>query len=688
MDKKKVIFFTLSFFLFLAWGVYTTGWYETTHLKVNGVAEGGEADLAFLWDSGEGLNNYEDREVLVNVLRKVGEDKQHIRIKALQEKHPHSTGTNVSVIRIIIDGKEFDLRSVKPRSIFNDILAIHLTPEDPVYEFYAEVQQHIQIVFAKSGYFGKVAVEIDGTSSTHDLYASSGRYDKKPYDYFLLQPDRSFQIDLELPRYRIKSLLLRNKEPENPVSFSEVLLCHENDCNVLSFDPNSSVSELLFHEPNQSLKRFFDPARFCFRVIFALGNVWLLSLLAAVIRREGAFPLFFHRDRRFFWSCALIFGTVNFMILVPFWPGIMSQDSLAIWRASGLPGVYINSHPILNQLFYFYLRGIWNNPAIVPLTQIIATSLLVAYTFEKIRKEGVSLRFLVPLFLVLLCSLPVHLYNVALWKDIPFALLVVTWGLFFVLGEQKVSRLHRSVSFWGLLLLSYIGIGFFRHNGLVYLLIIPLFWVLTSRFDWKKGAMYSLMAIVLATSLLWSMKNLKAIGGLDFLSDALVRHTMFLKNSDIPREMLRVGKGYFQVFDMEKEGTVSDKWHYYLNDRYSWDYLRVSGLSDYYGYVDRKPYFPKLRKKILKIYQASYEKPWKYLIWNPLHMLILVPLVFLGLRLFPSAAIYSGFLLCGVIPILAIDIFNWRYYYFFYFGLYFILPLMLLDLQKRKRRNY
>jgi hypothetical protein len=688
INKYLCIFF--GFLLFLAWGVFSTGWYESARLQVKGTAERGKAGLALRWDSGAGLNEYESRTVLVNIPRLDGAAQQHIRIRALQEKHPDSASVNVSIIRIIIDGKDFDLKNVRARSIFHDRLALHLTPDQPVFEFDAPVKDHVRIVFANSSYFGKVVVEVNGISSTHDLYRASGRYDEKSYDYYLLQPDGTFQFAVELPRYRIKRLYLLNADPGYPVSFSAVSLCREDTCTLLPPDASSTTDTWFFRQPNRSLKHYFEPVRLSFRVLFALVNVWVLWQVVTLIRRDkGVIPFFLARDRRPFWGFALLFAVVNGAVFAPFWPGIMSPDSLAIWRASGLPDVYLNTHPILNQIFYMYLRGLWNHPAVVPVAQILASSLLVAAVFARILKSGVSLWLLVPLFLLLLLSIPIHLYNLALWKDIPFALLVTGWGCFFAFASRwrQDGGYYFSASQWVGLLLAYLLLGFFRHNALVYMVVVPFFWMLLSPVAWKKTLAVSLSALVLTGGLLWSMSQIRAFGGLEFLSTSLTAHTMFLKQTSWSQEVVRAGKGYLQVFDMNKEKTVSDKWHAYLDDRYAWNFLKETELADYYPYVDRQSSFPQLQKTVLAIYQASYESPWKYVIWNPWPMLLLVPCVLLGFRWFPSAAIFSGFLLCGVVPLLAINIFNWRYYYFFYFGLYFILPLMLLDRRQKRRRE-
>ena len=135
-------------------------------------------------------------------------------------------------------------------------------------------------------------------------------------------------------------------------------------------------------------------------------------------------------------------GVVSYSIwLAAFWPGVMSIDSLKIWRAAAIPGVFINDHPVLNVVFYRYLMQIWNDTAMVPITQILLLSLLVAYIFFFLFRQGVSLLLLTPCYLLVLCSVPVGLYTTVLWKDIPFALVLVFWAVTLV-RLRKIGRAH------------------------------------------------------------------------------------------------------------------------------------------------------------------------------------------------------------------------------------------------------
>jgi len=79
-----------------------------------------------------------------------------------------------------------------------------------------------------------------------------------------------------------------------------------------------------------------------------------------------------------FWLGAIITFS---LWLAAFWPGVMSIDSLKIWRAAKLPEIYLNDHPFLNVIFYMYLIQFWDNIAVVPVAHILFISLLTAAVF-------------------------------------------------------------------------------------------------------------------------------------------------------------------------------------------------------------------------------------------------------------------------------------------------------------------
>lgn len=689
MKIPKLIVIFLIFLVFLFWSVFSTSWYEGSNLVVKGYAETGQADLEISWDSGAGFNTYESRRLHINAPRVDKTNEQSVRVWALDDKNPGSKSTTVAIAAILIDGVPFDLTTVKPRSLFWDRLNLHLHPDEAPFTFAADIKQHLRIVFATSFYYGKVAVEINGVRITYDLYRDNGRYDERPYDFYLLQPDRSFEGHIPLTRHKIDTLLVKNLQPMSSVHVGQLQVCDANSCTDLTTTTHPQTGEITTNFPNATYKRYFDPLRFTMRVIFALINTWLIiTIWQAWTAEKNTNKQLFPTEIHLFLCLAGIFTFINGLVLATFWPGVMSIDSLFIWRASELPEIYLNAHPILNQLFYIYLRGFWNHPAVVPLTQILITASLSAYVFTRIWRVGVSLWVLLPLFALLTFSLPILLYNTALWKDIPYALLVTGWGTYFALHSVKDDKKNiLPPRQWLYLLFAYVGIGFFRYNGLVYLAVIPVFFIICGFVNRRKSILAALFAVIFVSGLLWSMSQTKAIDGLTFLTTSLKQHSRFLQNTSISAELTKIGTGFFQVFDMEKENSVSDKWHYYLNDRYSWRYFQDTELADSYYYTERPNPLPKVRKLILMVYEKSFNSPWKYLAWNPMHMLAIILLILVLFPKFPATAKFSGFLLCGTLPLLFLDIHNWRYYYFLYFGLYFIFPLIAYDIRQKNRGN-
>ena len=75
---------------------------------------------------------------------------------------------------------------------------------------------------------------------------------------------------------------------------------------------------------------------------------------------------------------------------------------------------------------------------------------------------------ILPFYFLFITSIPVGVYTITLWKDIPFALLVVFWAFWFVKlrfekkeGVALPKRNGHSVPF-------VMAMGLFRYNGVVY----------------------------------------------------------------------------------------------------------------------------------------------------------------------------------------------------------------------------
>ena len=84
----------------------------------------------------------------------------------------------------------------------------------------------------------------------------------------------------------------------------------------------------------------------------------------------------------------------------------------------------------------------------------------------------------------------------------------------------------------------------------------------------------------------------------------------------------------------------------------------------------------------------STAEPWVYFTWNPFYLLFFFLLSFFY-RIFPLTAAYGYVVLSQVIILLWVlgpYNYNWRYYYFLLLSLYFLIPVIALDVQCRRSR--
>lgn len=672
------------FFLTLFVLVFGNGWYESSRLIIKGIVPEDDAQVVVRFDSGSGFNKYETERFPINTVS--DEDGiQTITVRALGEKHRKSESSAIELSAIYLDGKKFELASVEPRSILRDRLAIHLTKKDQVYQVKAKAAKHIKLEFSRSFYFGKAEIRVNGNSSVYDFFTPKKRLDTVALEYWIKDSDGNFAVSMDLPRYRVRNLEISGNENGRPALIESIVLESGDLIKDLSGSMAPDKKKASCSNVNEDLKRYLHPSHLLLQTIFAALITWMLVSGFLFVRKRGGLKNAILAEKRYvFWLFFIGAAGVYCLWLTAFWPGVMSIDSLKIWRAAGLPGVFINDHPVLNMVFYMFLMHLWNNVAVVPVAQVFLSALLIAYTFFWLYRCGVSLKLIVPCFLLVVFSIPVGLYNTVLWKDIPYALLVVFWGVTLVrfFCEKREGRLSFSRQEIASLFLLYIALGLIRHNGLFYLAVIPLYFMLLVNPPGKRVVIALLVACVVAGGAFFHIMNdpprfIKK----QFLYRISHGYVEKLKKVPLDEKLSRAGVGYCEIFDMEKEGTKSDRFHYYLYDRYAYNFLRLVGFNDFYPYIDPKPRFPLMRKAAMDIYEKTYQKPWKYVVWNPFFMLAIVPLSILGLRWFPNAAIFGSFVFVGAASLIVLDIYNWRYYYFYYFALYFVLPIVFLDLR-------
>jgi hypothetical protein len=690
IQKRAAIAILFLFFFFCF--VFRNGWYSASDLIVTGVAPGLGSGLVIKWDGGEGLNEYEKEEIIFSVGWPDKRPEHSVLIKRTGRKGGGSLDSSVKLYGIKTD-YETDIPSdklISESAVMSESGMINFMFPGAESRFTVTAKHHIRFEFPTNNYSGSVALTINGKTQIHDLYTTNsenrrrGDEHTRKIDYYILSPDGSFKIKMAIPRYAIKAMIIESSDPNFPIELKTVLMESLYGRTEFPIETGQGNRTILFNlEANR--KRFWYPERAIFQILFASITTWLFVSIFRLTQRFAKLKeIFIQEGRYIFWIMMACSLAVFSLWLIAMWPGVMSIDSLKVWRAASLPGVYLNDHPFLNIVLYMYLMHIWNNPAIVPIFQIILTSILGSYIFFSIYRKGVNLPILIFFYLLFILSVPIGLYNLMLWKDIPFALLVTFWGYLIVdmMHQKKRQTLKLTIGNWIAFFLLYISLAFIRHNGILYLLVIPILMMFIGIVTVKQVASGLLIfALVGVSGILFIGSRMNFSESKYFIDTA---KSLAIQTRKIPfMQTIKNGaSNYFSIFDITQKNAKWDLWHTYLNDRYSYEYLKRVGWNDVYPFQNiKRSFMPWLSQRLMLIYEQTYKSPWVYLTWNPLYILWIFLLAILFFWIFPLSAIFSIFIVVQIAALLFISSLNWRYYYFAFFSSYFLIPLMILDLK-------
>ena len=500
---KKITFILLVFLCALCWFVWNGSWYHPVQIRVDGFTPESNTTIVVEWDSGSGFNGYERKKFPLNTTLPAGESQHEIIIRYTGERSPASLSKEIVCSSISIDGKSRNLNDFASEGVRLKKDGLHLASLGTEIRLSTSAEKNIHIELLSDNHSGIAEVSINGTNTRHDLYMANVEAKTIQIDHWISGKDGSFSIWLDIPRYSIEKFVIKNKE-NRKIRFTGVQLAapHEEQ-NILHEE--KVASPLVYFQINKGNEGYFHPVQFALQLAFAALTTWIIMALASLIGKYDSFAdILVGRKRYVFWTFFLVSVCCYTFWLAAFWPGVMSVDSLKVWRAARLPDVFLNDHPLLNVVFYMYLMGLWNNVAVVPIAHILLISLLSASIFFWLYRRGIALLCLLPFFLLLIFSIPVGLYNLMLWKDIPFALLVVFWGYTMVrLFELKKRGGRISFQYSMALVFLWLALALIRHNGVIYLCYIPFLFLVLGFFNLKKVAAVT-GGIIIVCGLLFS----------------------------------------------------------------------------------------------------------------------------------------------------------------------------------------
>ncbi|WP_163339212.1 hypothetical protein [Desulfopila sp. IMCC35008] len=569
---------------------------------------------------------------------------------------------------------------------------LHLQVENSSASFLVTPKHHLQFDFFTYNFAGDSTVDICGDIEDVYLYTSNdinqwSQENRKVLDKWYITEDGTYTIKLDLPRYRIENILVQVPAGFSVSSFD---IINEFD-SVLSFDdPISADIGLVYQlsEMDKKRQRLFHPHRLFWQFLFASLTVFAIHYISGFVRNyDTARSVLTRESRWLFWGMCITGFIVFGFWHIAFWPGIASTDSLKIWRAAQIPGMYLGDHPPLNVIFYMYLSMFWNNMAIVPLFQNISCSVLISSIYFSMYRWGLSKPLVIVFFLLTVLSVPVGTYNAVLWKDVPFAFAVVL--LAFHMARMYFGKRHENRQIqrkdWQLVIILLILIAGMRYNGAVYFLVIPALMIGLGmvHIRWKYVLLIIPVLVLLGISVAMAPKLSSSAS---FVGMQVSRYVTSAFDDISPEFVGEKFDQYMGVFDVNQDDMQWDHLHNCFWWRYNNSFLKRVKWNDVYPYISLKK--EGIQKKIanlaVKIYKISYTTPFVYFSWNPVYMLYLLIIVPFLIRWLPMSAVFSFILLSQVAALVFLGILNWRYYYFAFMGLNFLVPLMITDRVRMK----
>lgn len=659
-------------------------------LEIKGIIEDSlPAQFDVLWDSGSGLNEYEKHAIRFNnLVKEPSSGKYLIRITMI-EHEGRDERENVVCENIYVDGVAYPIHEqLKLQNVDGfGTNGFKLKSHKPTFQLEIAANENISIELKTDNRSGKARVEVGNLTMEKDLYMPNVEAKSKKFDYWLVGSDNRFAVSVDLPRYDIKSLVIRNSDNNKDIILDSI--SQKTDDSVRNL-PNQKekLTKVSYSDISSFQKRYISLERLIQQIIFSCIVTWISWALIRLYQGYGSIRKVFSGQRAVFWFFLTGSLLINLVLLLVYWPGILSVDSLKIWRAAVLPEVYLNDHPILNVFLYSFLHNIWRNVAIVPIVQISITSLLTATIFYQIYKSNLSFKILLPFYLYTVFSVPVNLYNLVLWKDIPFAILIVFWAFVgaWLFDKRRLGALK--ISFEGIFVLSLLllCLGLIRHNGLVYLFVIPVLFICLGiiRFNRKTWFVFCcIVGLCSLTSILLINKLGSDLGYVFIQGKAYFQS--FIGSS--PTAVLnKTWENYWGILDINQTKTQWDLWHYYLYDRYNFEFLKHAKWNDVFPYaVFLGGSLSVLEPIAIKLYHLSYREPFVYFAWNPVWALVVYPCCILAFRWVPRSAIFSLVIFAQLFTLTTLlDVMNWRYYYFVCLSSYLILPIMIWDIKRER----
>jgi len=188
--------------------------------------------------------------------------------------------------------------------------------------------------------------------------------------------------------------------------------------------------------------------------------IWIISILLSIPSVSGERRV--TKKKIFIYAMPSIL--VWFFYWIAFFPGGMTPDSLAQWEQAHT-GELNNWHPVVYTWFIMLLTHIWDNPAIVTLSQIFIISLIIGYLSYLMEKYNYPKWMIWGISIIFALSPINSIYSIIIWKDVLYSSFLFLFSIFVLNIVRSQGEWLNHKSNIVIFIFGSLAVVFFRHNG-------------------------------------------------------------------------------------------------------------------------------------------------------------------------------------------------------------------------------
>lgn len=421
------------------------------------------------------------------------------------------------------------------------------------------------LFFLRNGYYAAATLELKGTATpnTKTVLDLNSRYGFNSFEQIpiILAPESSpastdkvdsvvytptevtFKENIQIPQYKIKEIALRVIDPNFKLNLTSASLILGQERVDITLDPTiQGFGPTKFLIDTKQTNWVLIGLQFLLALLVTY-LIWIILRLPELLKcpdwSSTIVSIFLDQKRYQFWLIFAFISLTHLLWLLAYWPGATTNDS---WSSlSDAQNIKFSDwHPYVYAIYLLWIMQFYNSIAAVVIFQILITAALASSVFHFALKQGVSKILVLPFVLLFAFSIPIGLYNLIIWKDVPFSIgiLAISLWLYHLELGRKIQGLAQQIPKYIILPLSlaFIAACYFRQNGIIFLGLIPILTLTRLKSSHYLALCLSLLfSFVLIKKIIPSHFDIKSVNGSPYhqlrTALAITTHYNFYSNN-------------------------------------------------------------------------------------------------------------------------------------------------------------